>query len=344
MTNLTQASQELFSRCPDEWFDSLASLSEYCRQQRSESLERWHPPLEITPQAASYGDNNLSLSIGSDGAFLLNDWSFSQVCRLAGVQKGTVNRLSAETASNVLRETLPGGTKPLQVLTQGDQVRAVHSASYTRLYNTELLDVIEEFGSDFSPPPPGFNGATGLYAGEQDVFCFLVDPDGWIDIRGEEFAPGFFAFNSEVGRRSVGISTFWYQRICGNHIVWDATEVCEFTRKHTANVRDALGEIRCMIEQLVTKRNERKDSFAGLIDRAMDVKLGTDAEEVEKALRQNGIPTMLAKQTVESIPPWQDWTVFSAVDALTRKSRELKNAGSRAEADQRAASLLALAV
>ncbi len=344
MTNLTQASRELFSRSPDQWFDSLESLSDFCSQQRSESLERWHPPFDIEPKEASSSDNGLSLSLGSDGAFLLNDWSFSQVCRLAGVQKGTVNRLSVDTASSVLRETLPGSTKPLQVLTQGDQVRAVHAASYTRLYDAELLDVIQEFSSDFSPPPAGFNGATGLYAGEQDVFCFLIDPDGWTNIRGEVFAPGFFAFNSEVGRRSIGITTFWYQRVCGNHVVWDATDVCEFTRKHTANVRDALGEIRRMIEQLITKRDERVDGFASLIDRAMDTKLGNDAEEVEKVLRQNGIPATLAKQTVESIPPWQDWTVFTAVDALTRKSRELRNAGSRVSADQVAASLLALAV
>jgi len=344
MTNLTQASRELFSRSPDERFASLADLSAFCEQQRSKAKERWHPPPEIAPEVAYASENGLGLTLGHDGAFLLNDWSFGQLCRLAGVQKSTVNRLTAETASRVLSETLPGGAKPLQVLTQDDCVRSVHPASYTRLYNAELLEVIGEFGGEFSPPPPGFNGATGLYAGEQDVFCFLVDPNGWIDIRGEEFAPGFFAYNSEVGRRSVGISTFWYQRICGNHIVWDATDVCEFHRKHTANVRDALDEIRRMIEQLIARRDERKDAFAGLVDRAMDVKLGDDAEEVELALRQRGIPAALAKRSITSTPPWQDWTVFSAVDALTRIARDERYAGSRVEADQRAASLLALAV
>lgn len=50
-------------------------------------------------------------------------------------------------------------------------------------------------------------GATGLYCGEQDLFCFLIDPAGWIEIGEEAFAPGFFVWNSEVGRRSLGIST-----------------------------------------------------------------------------------------------------------------------------------------
>ena len=114
-----------------------------------------------------------------------------------------------------------------------------------------------------------FNGATGLYCGEQDLFAFMIDPNGWIEIGGEEFAPGFFVWNSEVGRRSLGIQAFWYQRICMNHIVWDATDVIEFTRKHTASVQEGLGEIRRIIAQLVERRDVRRDGFHRVVTRAM---------------------------------------------------------------------------
>jgi hypothetical protein len=57
------------------------------------------------------------------------------------------------------------------------------------------------------------------------MFCFLIDPTGWTEIEGEAFAPGFFLWNSEVGRRSLGIQTFWFQAVCRNHIVWDAIQV-----------------------------------------------------------------------------------------------------------------------
>ena len=53
--------------------------------------------------------------------------------------------------------------------------------------------MLQEFAVDFQPPQKGLNGATGLYAGEQDLFCFLIDPDGWAEIEGEAFAPGFFS-------------------------------------------------------------------------------------------------------------------------------------------------------
>ena len=33
-------------------------------------------------------------------------------------------------------------------------------------------------------------GGTGLYCGEQDMFCFLIDPQGWTDIGGEAFIRG----------------------------------------------------------------------------------------------------------------------------------------------------------
>jgi hypothetical protein len=102
--------------------------------------------------------------------------------------------------------------------------------------------MVREFATDFQPPQKGGavdDGGTGLYCGEQDMFVFLIDPTGWAEIDGEAFAPGFFLWNSEVGRRSVGVQTFWFQAVCQNHIVWDAVEVVEFSRKHTANVHES---------------------------------------------------------------------------------------------------------
>lgn len=167
---------------------------------------------------------------------------------MARVSNDTINRLSSKTASRALQETLPSSDKPAQILTAGDLVRSLHGVAYTRLWNADLLAMLAEFATDFQPPQQADGGGTGLYCGEQDFFCFLVDPTGWAEINGEAFAPGFFLWNSEVGRRSLGIQTFWFQAVCANHIVWDAVEVVEFKRKHTANGRDGLTEIRRIVE------------------------------------------------------------------------------------------------
>jgi hypothetical protein len=339
--NLTRAHDELFRRTDDECFESLAALSAHCRAKKERSEDRWHPPFQLATSPVD--GNGLLLTAGSDGSFLMNDWSFGQLCKLAGVGKETVNRLSPETASHVFAETLPRGNKPLQLFTDGENIRSIHGTSYTRLYDADLIAMLQEFAVDFQPPQKAFNGATGLYSGEQDLFCFLIDPAGWTEIGGEAFAPGFFIWNSEVGRRSLGIQTFWFQAVCQNHIVWDAVNVFEFTRKHTANVHDSLREIRRIIETLVVERDKRRDGFATVIQKAMETKLGDDAEEVMKVLAKNGITRSAAKQALEIAEQEGRFTIFSLVDALTRLARETSNAGDRTDADEKASQLLSLA-
>jgi hypothetical protein len=338
MATLTKANQELFKRGADECFGSFEDLYQHCSRQREESADLWERPQAVTLT------HDLTIC-GSDGAELrFNDWSFSQLCGMAGVQKGTLNRLSHKTASKVLEETMPQSQKPLQILTSNDRVRSIHGVAYTRLWNAELLDVVKEFTADFRPPQTAMNGTgSGLYCGEQDMFAFLIDPTGWTEINGEAFAPGFFIWNSEVGRRSVGIQTFWFQRICQNHIVWDATEVVEFSRKHTANVHDGLNEIRHIVESLVARRDERRDSFAAVIKKAMTERLGRDAEEVTSSLSAAKIPRHLIKDAMEIAQRQGGFTIFSLVDALTQLSQKVEFAGDRTELDAKIGQLLALA-
>lgn len=341
---LTRANSALYRRAPDERFTSLDALRQHCQEQKAQSTDLWEPPQNLQPIV---NDGRLELAVGAEAPQRLNDWSFTQLCGLAGVTKDTVNRLTPQTAKQVFTETLPDGNKPLQVHTCRGMVRSVHAASYTRLHNTELLSVISEFATDFQPPQesggPGETGGTGLYCGEQDLFVFLIDPLGWTEIGGEHFAPGFFVWNSEVGRRSLGIQNFWYQSVCANHLVTGAVEVAEFSRKHTASVHDGLREIRRLIEQLVNKRDARRDGFAKVIANAMERSLGTDEENVLKTLSSNGVSRALARQALQIARESGRFTIFSVVDALTRIAGSLPNAGDRTEADATASSLLALA-
>ena len=76
----------------------------------------------------------------------------------------------------------------------------------------------------------------------------------------------------------------------------------------------------------------------------MDTKLGDDADEVRSALTKHGISRAMAKQAMDLAVQQGRFTVFNLVDALTRLSRQIVNAGDRTEIDQQAGSLLALAV
>ncbi|MFO0840941.1 MAG: hypothetical protein U0797_00900 [Gemmataceae bacterium] len=339
-TNLTRASRELFRREPDEAFGSLSELTARCRERKEVASERWVPPQRLR---AVTGEAGLRLSDGEGEPLRMTDWSFTQLCGLARAHKDTVNRLSVETAARVLDETLPRSNRPVQLYASGAELRSVHGMSYTRLHDVEVLSMVSEFAVDFTPPPAGIDGKTGLYAGEQDLFCFLIDPTGWAEVNGEAFAPGFFVWNSEVGKRSVGVQSFWFQAVCRNHIVWDAVDVTEVVRKHTGKVGEALGEIRRVIESLVEKRDARKDGFVAAIRAAMETRVGDDAEEALKVLSEKGVGKALAARALELAATQGRFTVFSVVDALTRLAGEYRNAGDRLQADQQAAALLSMA-
>ena len=339
MSVLTRASNELFKRKPDECFSNMSDLFRHCHQQKEDAVEKWVSPSEVRPVLF---DSIPSLELGQEGKHTLNSWSFGQVCRIGGVSVDTVNKVSPSTAVEILLDTLPASGKPLQFLTEGDRLRSIHGTAYTRLFNADLLGLANEFAVDFQPAQQANTGANGLYCGEQDMFCFLIDPTGFCDVGGEAFAPGFFIWSSETGRRSVGIQTFYFQAICQNHIVWNCCDVTEFTRKHTANVPDSLDFIRQYIEQLTKRRDENRDGFVNVIEKAMKAKLGSDEEEVIKVLLKNGLPKNLAAEAMKIAREKGTFTIFSIVDALTRMAGKLPNAGERTELDMKAASFLEL--
>ena len=51
MAILTQASQELFRRSPDERFETLQSLWQQCYERREASKDYWQPPELLRPRS-----------------------------------------------------------------------------------------------------------------------------------------------------------------------------------------------------------------------------------------------------------------------------------------------------
>ncbi|MCL6441430.1 MAG: NAD(P)/FAD-dependent oxidoreductase, partial [Thermoleophilum sp.] len=229
MANLTRASEQLFRRRPDERFETLGDVLRACREDAERSTDRWRPPKGLRPVVHG---RQLKLDLGDgDEPFALNDWSFTQLCGLSKVSKDTAIRLSAETAGRVIEECLPAGNRPAQLFTRDSTIRSIHGHSYSRLHDSDVVSMLMEFAVDFTPPQVGCNGATGLYRGEQDLFCFLIDPTGWVEIEGEAFAPGFFAWimPSGSGRGRLGLAVdpratrrpplYYLERLAADHPV-----------------------------------------------------------------------------------------------------------------------------
>ncbi len=341
MTGMKNSYCQLFSRSDDQHFATFDALYSHCLNRQRNSEMHWRLPAEVIP--TDY-QGQLHLKLTGSRAFSLTDWSFGQVCQLSGLKKESLNRLKSSTAAQVLVETMPRGHRPIQIFTEGDVIRSLHPVGYTRIHDAALLELVIDEAFDFDPPPVGESGATGLYAGEQDMFAFMIDSKAWVEVGEERFAPGFYLWNSEVGRRSMGLASFWYQRVCGNHIVWDPTHLVSYSRKHTANVETALGEFRKIIRHLVESSSVRKDKFAKSISRAQQTSLGTSTDQVSKVLTGFGLAAGSVKEAVEAMAAKSDgFTVYNAVDSLTRVTGRLQNAGERVEQDGKIGQLLSLA-
>ncbi len=159
-----------------------------------------------------------------------------------------------------------------------DYVRSIHGASYTRLFNVDLLTMVREFATDFIPPQ---------MAGQ----------------------PGRCTFQPTIG---------------------NPPDAALFNR-------------RLHIARLVEKRDERRDGFVQVVKKAMETRLGSSSDEVLNVLAKQGITRSLTKEALEVASSHGAFTIFAVVDALTRISGKLANAGERSVVDQKASALLSLA-
>jgi len=85
-------------------------------------------------------------------------------------------------------------------------------------------------------------------------------------------------------------------------------------------------------------------TFAATIKQAMTTSLGTTADDVAKALNGFGIAASCIKDALELMATQSSgYTVFKAVDSLTRITGRISNAGDRAEQDSKVGKLLSMA-
>ena len=102
MATLTRAHEELFKRTPDERYATLPELIDHCKTTREASQDRWlnHDQITIT------SDMNVVLDGDPDHQFC--DWSFSQLCQMAGGRTRSVpvgmGQVESGVAPRPLRE------------------------------------------------------------------------------------------------------------------------------------------------------------------------------------------------------------------------------------------------
>src|SRR3984957_10435634 len=91
----------------------------------------------------------------------------------------------------------------------------------------------------YNPNVEVTNETTTLYASDRDVFLFLVDDTNPIeagclaDGSPDLYFRGFYAWNSEVGSKTLGIASFYLRAVCQNRNLWGTENFEEITIRHS---------------------------------------------------------------------------------------------------------------
>ncbi len=190
----------------------------------------------------------------------------------------------------------------------------------------------------------------GVYSGDRDLFVFLVHPDRMIDDGNKCLMRGVFLWNSEVGAGSFKVRTFYLENVCGNHIVWGASNVREIKVRHRGD--RILTADREMVAQLREYADAPAGVDEGMIRRARLHALGDDREETVE--RVGGIKSLgLTRREIEgaydSAVRWEPaansspTSAWGFVHGLTRLSQNEKHADQRNRMDRAGGKILDLA-
>jgi len=239
-----------------------------------------------------------------------------------------------------------------------NRLQAVTSPTYGRIWDADCVDavarLVDRSGGKFhNPMAYGMSAEgkwvstvqkpSGLYASDRDVFMFMIDGGSRLEV-GEraKLNRGFFVSNSEVGARTFTLTTFLFNEVCGNHIVWGASNINSLSIRHTKN-----GPYRFDGEAapaLLAYCNESVSREEGAIAKAQAMLLPKDPADLEKFLA----PFKFTKSEVKSgfdfakAEEGECRTVWQLVQGLTAYARGFDFIDARTDLERRAGSMLNL--
>lgn len=265
----------------------------------------------------------------------------------------------------------------------GDEftVDALTSDRYTRIWNSDITSrLLDMSKSGWRTPParpafpnqPGTRQATiedvlanrsmglsiqvgdmiapaGLYMSDRDMFAFFVNEDIRIAEEGNPagLSRGFFVGNSMVGAQSFFVTRFLYRTVCGNHIVWGASQVSEIRFRHIGNADGRafmhLGvELRKYAEQSASADEARiyaaqHHQIAATKDEVLDFLFG------KKVAGKKVLEAAYDLTEIHTDTDGSPRTSWGMAQGLTRLSQESSFADERIALDRAAGKILEMA-
>jgi hypothetical protein len=369
---LTQASNEWASRPADQRFANLQALflATLKHAYGSDTAN-----VNIRDLRVDANNNHLTL-LTPKGVKGFSHWSFGQFAQRVGAPASYLRTLSPSTVATALNEGLRN-TDAEQVQMYFEKEERQRALALTTP-NFEVVKSLIQLPGNWRTAParpvhggmPGTRIATpddvgpwsrvsvgepiidaGLYASDEEMFAFLIDPNHVVDDGNGGLYRGFFVRNSEVGKATFEIVRFLFQQVCGNHIVWGASEIESVAIRHlgkSARVRafDQLGdELQKYAESSVSEEESA-------LERAREVELGETREKLidnlyqrkdlalSKRIITDAYESAVENESVHHASPRSAW---GFVQGLTRISQDSPWADERSRLDRAAGKILSVA-
>ena len=367
-----RVSSEWFSRPDDERYLSLSSLYGAVRKRAQSATTRTVETRALKVEASRDSAERLALILpGRDEPVAPTHWSYGQLCGLVGAPASYLRQLPAALAGiNLQHGLLANREEQVKTLETDDgrlELRAATGPDYGRIWDHELVGAVMRIAGDGTGDTrwkvPGLldwstmrhnpfvevtKDTTTLYASDRDVFLFLVDdmhpieagrlPNGEPDL----YFRGFYAWNSEVGSKTLGIASFFLRAVCMNRNIWGAEGFEEIRVRHSKFAAHRFAHEAA--PALTRFADSSPGPFVAGIRAAREAVVARKDEDRETFLRQRGFSKPETEKIIATVlneeghPPS---SIFDFVQGITALARGKTHQDSRLELEGRAARLLA---
>ena len=349
---LFQAHHQWANRPEDERFTTLAEMHDVTSRYHASAREKTVDWSSLRLQAA--GDD-LSIVGDAGNAAKVTHYAFGQLCRRLDAPASYLRALPATLAAQNLNHALKNrgeGRANLLFHQNGSLVlRAATSEAYSRIWNYEviarLMETCDRNGlvpakSTFRSFDP--NEKPALYASDHDMFAFVMsNAREVVGPLGERLFRGVMATNSEVGDGSLKLIAFLFREICGNHIIWDASEIAEVRLIHVGDIRKRWNQVQARVRHYMDGAASLEEAsfveyrklIAGSKEDVLDAVFGK---------RIAGISRKLASEAYDAVVVDEDGdprTKWGFAQGLTRISQQTSYADERTDLDRAAGKVLA---
>lgn len=353
--NLLQAHAQWMKRPADERFASLDELLAFARDRKAKSQETVQ---SLKTLKIDYDDvGELTLNENGSRAYFSN-WAFGQACRIIGAPASYLRTLPVSMTKGCLQYGIEHSDERALLLTRSQNIDREGSArhryvsaftgpNYGRIWDADVVECLADAvrGSGWRVPSARSNNqssSSGLYASDHDMFAFFVSDENPVWIGDTKLGKGFFCWNSETGASTFGLTTFLWNYICSNHIVWGAEEVNEIKIIHRINAPEKFyDEALPYLDKFVDDRH-LDVKIRDQVERAMASQIGSSLDDIqtwfkERPFTKREIEGAWRASMDQSADPKTLWGI---VQGLTSYSQDYDFADRRVDLDRRAGQLL----